>query len=211
MGIISKGILGGFSGTVGTVIGGSWKGISYMRSQPSARKTSFSLPQLAQQAKFSLMIKFLQAFTGLLVVSFRDFAIRMSGFNSAFRYNIQNAVVGSYPAFELDYSLVLLSRGDLPNALAPAAALTAPGQLTFSWTNNTGVGKAAATDKAMFIVYSPDRNQCIYTTAGTNRSTETGNLDVSTFIGLTVQTYIGFITDDGKSVATSIYTGPVSL
>ncbi len=33
MGTISKGILGGFSGTVGTVIGGSWKGIEYMRSQ----------------------------------------------------------------------------------------------------------------------------------------------------------------------------------
>ena len=29
MGTISKGILGGFSGTVGTVIGGSWKGIDY--------------------------------------------------------------------------------------------------------------------------------------------------------------------------------------
>lgn len=35
MGTFSKGILGGFSGTVGTVIGGNWKGIQYMRSQPN--------------------------------------------------------------------------------------------------------------------------------------------------------------------------------
>jgi hypothetical protein len=38
MGKISKGILGGFSGTVGTVVGGKWKGIDYMRSKPSIRK-----------------------------------------------------------------------------------------------------------------------------------------------------------------------------
>ena len=50
MGTISKGILGGFSGTVGTVIGGSWKGIDYMRSQPSKRSGNFSQAQLEQQA-----------------------------------------------------------------------------------------------------------------------------------------------------------------
>jgi hypothetical protein len=34
MGIVKKGILGGFSGKVGAVVDGSWKGISYMRSLP---------------------------------------------------------------------------------------------------------------------------------------------------------------------------------
>jgi hypothetical protein len=38
MGTIKQGILGGFSGKVGTVIGGSWKGISYMRSIPQSVK-----------------------------------------------------------------------------------------------------------------------------------------------------------------------------
>ena len=31
MGIINQGILGGVSGTVGNVVGGSWKGINYLR------------------------------------------------------------------------------------------------------------------------------------------------------------------------------------
>ena len=34
---IEHGILGGFSGTVGTVIGGSWKGIDTMRSKAKRR------------------------------------------------------------------------------------------------------------------------------------------------------------------------------
>ena len=34
MGKINLGILGSFSGKVGNVVGGKWKGISYMRAKP---------------------------------------------------------------------------------------------------------------------------------------------------------------------------------
>ena len=37
MGTIKQGILGGFSGKVGTVVGSSWKGISYMRGKTTNR------------------------------------------------------------------------------------------------------------------------------------------------------------------------------
>lgn len=211
MGIISKGILGGFSGTVGTVIGGSWKGISYMRSQPSARKSSFSQLQLEQQAKFALTVKFLQPVTGLLAVSFREYAVKMSGFNNALKYTLKNAVTGSYPAYTVNYSMVLVSRGDLPNVLAPAAASTVSGQVKFTWTDNAGVGKAAATDKAILVAYCPARQQCIYTTLGTDRNSGTDVLPVVAFSGEQVETYVGFISEDGRNIATSIFTGQVSV
>ncbi|HEX3025140.1 MAG TPA: DUF6266 family protein [Chitinophagaceae bacterium] len=51
MGTINKGILGGFSGKVGTVIGATWKGIDYMRSKSSKKPGNFSDAQLEQQAK----------------------------------------------------------------------------------------------------------------------------------------------------------------
>lgn len=211
MGIISKGILGGFSGTVDTVIGGSWKGITYMRSQPSARKSTFTQPQLDQQAKFALAVKFLQPLTGLLSISFRDYAVKMSGFNNALKYTLTNAVTGSYPAYTVDYSLALVSRGDLPNALSPAAAATVAGQVNFNWTSNAGVGKAAANDKAVLVVYCPARQQCIYTTAGADRSTASDVLAVPSFSGQQVETYVGFISKDGKSIASSIFTGQLTV
>src|SRR5688500_5905199 len=107
MGIISKGILGPFSGTVGTVIGGTWKGISYIRSKPLPVDREPSLLQLEQRAKFALVIRFLQTMTPLVHVSFKEMAKKMSGFNSAFSYNIKNAVTGIYPDYELDYSMAL--------------------------------------------------------------------------------------------------------
>jgi Family of unknown function (DUF6266) len=95
MGIISKGILGGFSGKVGTVVGGNWKGIDYMRSMSSSKRTSFSQAQLEQQAKFALSVKFLQPINGLLDITFRDYAIKMTGQNNAMRYTLKNAIAGT--------------------------------------------------------------------------------------------------------------------
>ena len=46
MGTIKQGILGGFSGKVGTVVGSSWKGISYMRGLATRyTSTSHSSPK----------------------------------------------------------------------------------------------------------------------------------------------------------------------
>jgi len=210
MGIISKGILGPFSGTVGTVIGGTWKGIPYMRSKPLPVDREPSLAQLEQRARFSLITRFLQTMTPLVHVSFKEMAVKMSGFNSAFSYNIKNAVTGVYPDYEIDYSLALVSRGDLPNALNPAAALGAGTSINFTWTDNSGMGKAAPTDSSILVVYCPGRNQCIFDFAA-QRSTGTANIPVAAFAGEAVETWIGFISQDAKSVATSVYTGQLTI
>src|SRR5258705_2925994 len=129
MGIINKGILGAVSGTVGTVIGGTWKGISYIRSQSSSRRTTFTQPQLDQQVRFATTVSFLQPMTALLSISFRDFAVKMTGFNNALSYTLKNAITGTYPDYTIDYSMALVSRGNLPNTTDPAAAVSSPGQV----------------------------------------------------------------------------------
>jgi len=211
MGTINKGILGGFSGKVGSVVGGSWKGIDYMRSKGNRTNFTATDKQLAQQLKFALMMHFLQPMAGLLSISFRDFAVKMTGINSAFAYNIKNCITGVYPSFGIDYSLVLVSRGDLPNALAPVVTSGAGSLLTFSWTDNSGVGSAKATDQAILVAFCPDLQQAIYTTIGGNRSALTGELNLGPFAGKAVETYIGFIAQDGKNIATSIFTGEVTV
>lgn len=211
MGTFQKGILGGFSGKVGTVIGGSWKGIDYMRSKGSNGNKNPTLPQLSQQLKFALCIRFLQTMSGLVAVGFKNFAVQKTGINSALSYLLQNSVAGVYPTFNIVYSDVLVSRGDLPNVLGPAIVSGAGSVVTFSWTDNTGVGAAKATDKAILAAYCPAFNQCIYTTGSADRSAITDDLNLSTFAGQVVETYIGFISESGKSVATSIYTGQVTV
>jgi hypothetical protein len=211
MGTINKGILGGFSGTVGNVVGGTWKGIDYMRSKGNRRNTDPTEKQLSQQIKFGLVMRFLQPMSGLLSTSFRDYAIMKTGINSALSYILKNAITGTYPAYEINYSLALVSRGDLPNALGPAVTSGAGSILTFSWTDNSGVGVAKATDQAILVAYCPTLKQAIYTTVGGLRNALTGDLNVLPFSGEQVETWIGFISEDGNNVATSIFTGEVTV
>jgi hypothetical protein len=206
MGKYSKGILGGFSGTVGTVVGGNWKGIDYMRSKSGKRKGGNTPAQLAQQEKFKLAMQFLQPFSGLLSISFRDYAVKMTGINNAMQYLLNNAISGVYPAFSIDYPSVLISRGDLPNGGAPAAVLNA-GAIDFSWTDNSGTGKALATDQALLVVYCADLKQVEWQLNGAKRSDAAGSLAVAQFAGKQVQTWLGFISADGKFIASSVFTG----
>ena len=71
MGTIKQGILGGFSGKVGTVIGGSWKGISYMRSQAQSVKNPRTDGQLSQRSKFALALDFLKPLTDIVRTGFK--------------------------------------------------------------------------------------------------------------------------------------------
>ena len=52
MGKIKQGILGGFKGKVGTVIGASWNGIAYMRGLPQSVRNPKTAAQEAQRAFF---------------------------------------------------------------------------------------------------------------------------------------------------------------
>ena len=52
MGKIKQGILGGFKGKVGTVIGASWNGIAYMRGLPQSIKNPKTAAQQAQRDFF---------------------------------------------------------------------------------------------------------------------------------------------------------------
>lgn len=211
MGTINKGILGGFSGKVGTVVGGNWKGIDYMRSKGNNRNLAPSQAQLAQQLKFALCIRFVTSMSGLLQVSFHNYAVKKTGINSALSYILKNAITGLYPAFSIVYGDVLVSRGDLPNVLGPSITMGAGSLLTYSWTDNSGVGIAKPTDKAILAAYCPSLNQCIYTTGSAQRSALTDTLNLASFTGLAIETYIGFISEDGLNIASSIYTGPVTV
>lgn len=211
MGTISKGILGGFSGKVGNVVGGNWKGIDYMRSKAARRNFKPTQPQLEQQLKFALAVRFIQTITALVEISFGDFAVRKTGFNSAVSYTLKNAVTGTYPVFNLQFADVLVSRGDLPNVLAPTVTVAAGGLVTWAWTDNSGVGIARPTDKALLVVHSPALNQSIYTTGSAGRSALSDTLNLASFSGQDVHCWIGFISEDGQNVSTSLYNGMIRV
>lgn len=205
----NKGILGGFTGTVGTVVGGYWRGIEYMRSRSNRRNFTSSQRQKEQQLKFGLLTSFQQPFNSLLNRTFESYAVKMTGANSALSYNLRNAVSGTYPEYTVNYSQFLMSRGSLPNALNPGAAAGANSMVNFSWTDNSGSATAMGTDQVYVVLYCEATKQSVISATGSLRSEEATSINVSQFAGQTVETWLFFISEDDTYVATSIHTGSV--
>ncbi|MCD6201654.1 MAG: hypothetical protein J7K46_07590 [Bacteroidales bacterium] len=86
MGKISQGILGGFSGKVGNVIGGNWKGIDYMRIKPANVANPQTEGQVDQRTKFYTVLQFLQPLKDFVKIGYKNYAIKMTEFNSAMSY-----------------------------------------------------------------------------------------------------------------------------
>jgi hypothetical protein len=206
----AKGILGAFLGKVGTVIGSTWKGIPYMRSLSGKRSNAGTQKQIEQQAKFGVAVNFLHTMKDLLQIGYKSQATRMTEVNAALAHFMKNAISGVYPVFTIQYPQVLISRGNLPNAGAPTAAPGIAGVINFHWSDNSGTGSAKPGDKAILVAYCDALKQTVYI-MDPLRSEEAGNLSVPAFSGKPVQTWISFVTEDGKDIATSVFTGVVNV
>lgn len=211
MGTIKQGILGGFSGKVGTVIGGNWKGIDYMRSKASSVSNPKTEAQLDQRARFGAALAFLQPITPFIRVGFKNYAIKMTAFNSAMSYNLNNALIGAYPDYSIDYASALVSRGSLAPALNALAESTVANKVDFTWDDNSDQVNANPSDIAMLVVLNPLKKEATFVTNGAARTEGSQTLTVPVnYSGDVVECYIAFISLDG-TVANSKYLGEITV
>jgi Family of unknown function (DUF6266) len=213
MAIIPQGITGPFIGRVGPVVGYVSRGKAIMRGRPDRNKSRKpSMLQRQQHAKFSMMNKFLGPIIPFLNETKKTVDVDLTGYNKAFSYNVKNAIAGTYPDLMINYNMVLLSRGDLPNVRSSEVESLSPGQITCSWTDNGGTGLARPDDKAFLAVYCPEtNNNWIYGLGQTERSAGSCLFNVAPFRGRTVQIYMGFLSSDGKEVSDSLYAGMLQV
>jgi len=214
MGTIKKGILGGFSGKVGTVVGASWKGIAYMRSLPQKVRNPRTVGQRSQRSKFSLALALLQPMTAFLRVGWKLYTHRQSAINAAMSYTLANAITGTYPNYEIDASKVLVSRG----ALTPAEVTAEHEQagtnsyINFKWTDNSGTGSAKATDLALIAAIARGSSEMVITEiAQTPRTVEEHTISIpEQWQGNEYDVFFGWVSEDGKEVSNSAYLGLIT-
>ena len=113
MGKIKQGILGGFNGKVGTVIGSSWKGITYMRGLAQHVKNPRTAGQVYQRNAMKAIALALRPIAPTLGITFAKSAGKMSGYNKAVSVNLKKAIVNQDGEPVVDYSKLILSKGTL--------------------------------------------------------------------------------------------------
>jgi hypothetical protein len=203
MGKIKKGILGGFSGKVGTVVGANWKQISYIRSLPQKVRNPRTEAQLKQRSKIALVVSCLKPMLTFLRIGWKLYAHKQSAFNAATSHALANAVTGTFPDFKIDFKKVLISRGNLPPVVNTNVN---PGSnnIEFSWDDNSDVGNALATDKLQIVVLNPLKDSALIL-EGDNRSKGEQTITIpASWTGDTTHVYLSFVSENGKEVSNSV-------
>ena len=210
MGKISQGILGGFSGKVGNVVGASWKGISYIRIMPASVANPRTEGQVNQRNTFTAVLQFLQAQLSFVKVGYKFYQNKQSAMNAAMSYILKNATTGTAPNFEVDYANALLSRGKLQSAIGSGVTATS-GAANVTWTNNSTQGNARPDDLAMVLVYSPLNRESVIMLEDATRADASLEVEYpSYFVGDSLEVYLAFQAADGSSVSNSVHVGTVT-
>lgn len=165
---------------------------------------------MEHQAKFAVAAQFLQSMNDLLTVTFRQYAKGKTGANSALTQTLKNAITGAYPDFQIAYDKALVSRGSLLSAFDGKATAGAPQTVQFAWSSLAGLGNASENDQVLMVLYCPELRSTMYK-IGATRTAGTDSLTIPGLSGKVVQTWISFISADKQDVATSIYSGEVTI
>ena len=212
MATIKKGILGGFSGKVGTIVGATYRGKDIIRSVP---KSSGKLPtasQLLQQAKFKLVIGFLQPLKSIQAKYFGQGSGAKSRVNLAASYLLANAVDVVLDVPKFIYNKILITKGDLTGFQNLVTTLAVGGHVNFAWDDNSAQGNALATDIGNGVFYCEDLNRFeIFEGLSTRDDGSVAIILPAAFVGKTAHVWCYFNNALEKQACNSNYQGMLTI
>lgn len=173
--VIKQGILGAFSGRVGSVVGSSWKGIAVMKSLPPSVSNPKSTAQTTQRNAMKGSVAFAQAILADVIKPLNDrFVSRQSGYNSFISRNIANFENGLLTKPEDLVISPSLKKGQLIDAIAAEAKIT---KKSVSWINGVLDGGQKSTDKAFVVGFEPLSGKIGISSAVEDRASEVVTVD----------------------------------
>lgn len=203
MGVIKRGILGGFSGRVAGVVGSSWKGIAYMKALPLSVANPKTASQTAQRTAFAYAVSVAkQINSGFIKPMWDRFAVQMSGYNDFVGTNVK-LYDGTAQVPATDF---VGSKGKMAStAIGDASYNPDTRNITVAWVDDSGEGLKEAGDGAYCFAVDDDGIAMAFTGDGAIRSDEelVGNFSAGVELKKAVEIFIGFRRPDGTVVSDS--------
>lgn len=190
MGRILQGILGSFSGKVGPVVGGSWKGIAYMKSYVIPANPQ-STAQVAHRTKFKNFIAATKLILPTVINNYWEHLdAQMSGFNSFVKRNFE-----SVSSTGLLSATTKTTLGDLEGTSEVSATYyTSTGVLAVTW-DDIPSGNGDSTDNVLILAFdTTDNSLLLLSDAVYTRGDQPSNDTIAT--GLTagnIRVYLSFV------------------
>ena len=209
---IKKGILGGFSGKVGPVVGANWRGKDIIRSTPKSSSKPKTDKQILQQMKFKATISFLQPLRSIQSRFFGMNAGVRSKVNLAASYVINNAieVVEGLPV--MVYNKVLITKGDLASFQNVELVPQTGGVLSLTWEDNSVQGNALETDKVSLVCYFEELGMFEIYEGVALRGDAIAEITVpSIYTGKVAQVYAYLCNEAETQACNSVHLGAVTI
>ena len=203
MGKIKQGILGGFKGKVGTVIGSSWNGIAYMRGQAQSVRNPKTPAQMIQRDFFKEVQDLAGQFTNeQLAFLFPNSPKNMTRRNALAQQLAADPVV-TEDAKHVDLAN-LNSIGNAATADMPDVSIAAAGEnLTISWDGASDFRSEYADEYPTIFVANVTKKKVylVNSTAAIGASgAQSFNVGLAAY-GEAEDTFSGFMLATGSKIA----------
>lgn len=155
---ISWGILDGFIGKVGTVVGSFWKGKPVMRAYKRQIRNANTEAQQLVRTRFGAINSLAGAFLSAIRLGFYEVARRQrTTEGNVFVQLNWDYVHASVPGTAtVDYDELQIAKGNLPEIQFGNATFTTPLQVTVPINDSASIVGTDADDLAYIYVYSPE-------------------------------------------------------
>jgi hypothetical protein len=203
------GILGGFRGGIGTVVGFRYRRRYLMRSVPLRRSKRKKLKALPQHLTLGRMSQFIRDAKELIAIGFKTHNPKLDPRSLAMKYNMKNALLKADSGPLINYAKVKLSRGSRERAWSEEMIFTDGNKVTVSWDIPAMLDlKLIGTDKVYIVLYNESERKMMYAKQPISRAdlSYTGAVPAE-YIGQPMHGWIFFVSPDGKEVSDSDYLG----
>lgn len=209
MATVSNPLIGSTSGSVGGVTFSKWKGINVIKSKPTVVADPKSDKQKAQRAAFAFMVTIYRLMVAVIVLGFKEMAIKKSAFNAFTSVNLKNAFdYSAPPSATLIPANLLISKGTISNTAIDDFEIDFTAKTAMlAFANAANLPGQSLSDKPIFAAYNATKEDWISGVGGVTR--ETGELEISIpdnwVAGNEVHFYLGFVNADGSSSSDSVH------
>ena len=219
MGKIDSGILSGFRGKVGTVVGYFRGEQCIIRVHKKTINASKSLASLTNQSKFSLALRLVKLLTEPFRRGYSGSAVPSLWFSKALGAIVKNATEGSYPAVSINYAKLPFSDGPGTTLVAFTGSVAAnTRQLTLNWDSEDDYSDNAQNDKVVLIALNSVTSKAWYTELPGKRLDQTAEVMIPESLGTgTIYLYaytVSSVLDSniGRArISPSVFGGTVNL
>lgn len=206
MAIVSIGPNGVPNGKTGNLVFYMLKGQLVSRTIGKPGKPSKA--QLANRQAMAVTMQLLRPMCNFINCSFEQEAqgTTKNPHNLAVSYNKKQALQGEYPNLSVNYSKVILSKGNLPAAKDLKLEKQAEG-IHVRWNTQPDPG-GKADDIVMILLYIPSKNAAVDILNAGRRSSGEYLIPLrKDFMDLPIEAYICFKKANGKAISDSVYLG----